>query len=178
MLTAGGIYRVHKLKRRKQRMVERQVSTGESRIPFSLGRSLRSLVLEKSEDLPQNREVIEIEVGSNTSRICCSKECLKSLGGCFTTRISQLNCFFVENKEEEANKKSSLHMQVTSSVGKKRGNEEDFILPFSTPDSLRDMVNENDTMSIQSSLESFRTISEAEQVFGRLDLGDFYDIEV
>ena len=159
-------------------MITRQVSTGETRIPFSIGSTIRSLVLDdNTEPNPPQLDVEESEAKAS-GRICCSRGCLTTLSSCVSLRIAQLN-FFSLNKDDYRNK---THMKKTDRE-EQYWDDDEHILPFSIPESMRDIVltSDSDTLSIQS-IESFSAIFDNEDAFGRLDFdGDeeeLYNVEI
>ena len=162
-----------------QEMITRQVSTGETRIPFSIGSAIRSLVLDdKAEPSPPKLDVEE-SGAQTSSRICCSRGCLTALSNCVSLRIAQLS-FFCLNKDECRDKTC---MKKVDREEQRWDDDEHHILPFSIPESMRDIVetSDSDTLSIQS-IENFSAIFDNEDAFGRLDFdGDeeeLYNVEI
>ena len=167
-------------------MKSRQSSTGETRIPFSIGRALRSLVLGKDDEQDVSDVDIEHRGAEMNRRVCCSG-CLSCFRECEPLRIGHLN-FFCVDREKEMKEQVEVRKEMIIS-GKTRAvkqdlSEDENVLPFSTPESIRNVVKtaDSDTISIQS-IGSFTSISviEDENAFGCPDIEEddeeFHDVE-
>lgn len=157
-------------------MVTRQSSDGETRIPFTIGNNFRSLILggKTSPEL----DVKECDEVQMIRSVCCNRSCMASLCDCVSLRIVQLS-FFELHKNHC---KEETYARKTDNKVKQDWEDDEFFLPFSTPESIREIVvTDSDTLSIKS-IESFSTIPNDENAFGRLDFEEneeeFHDVEI